>query len=129
MVQTRREYDAEQVALWRRGYNVVPPLLDEPDHLNDRQYANLPRTVLTRGESLAMAYERLMPYWTNRIAPQLLSGHNQLIVAHGSTLRALIKYLDHVSDADISKVEVPNAEPIQYTFDDSLHCLRKQVLS
>ncbi|QLE66017.1 Phosphoglycerate mutase [Furfurilactobacillus rossiae] len=126
--QTRIQFGADQVAKWRRSFNVVPPLLDQPDHLEDRRYASFPKTILTRGESLAMAYDRLMPYWVDEIAPRLLDGHNQLVVAHGSTLRALIKYLDHVSDADISKVEVPNAEPIHYTFDEHLNVINKRIL-
>ncbi|GEK27994.1 2,3-bisphosphoglycerate-dependent phosphoglycerate mutase [Furfurilactobacillus siliginis] len=126
--QTKAEYGEAQVALWRRSYAEVPPLLPKPEHVDDRRYAHLPITALTRGESLEMAYARLMPYWIDQVAPRLLDGKNQLIVAHGSTLRALIKYLDQVSDADISKVEVPNAQPIQYTFDKQLRVVNKQVL-
>ena len=81
-----------------------------------------------RGESLAMTYDRLMPYWVNAIAPRLLDGHNQLVVAHGSTLRALIKYLERISDRDIENVEVPNGEPIEYQFDSRLKILRKIVI-
>lgn len=126
--QTKAEYGADQVALWRRSYDEVPPLLPKPEHVNDRRYSHLPVTALTRGESLKMASARLMPYWIDQVAPRLLAGQNQLIVAHGSTLRALIKYLDRVSDADISKVEVPNAQPIRYTFDRELQVINKQIL-
>jgi len=75
-----------------------------------------------------MAYHRLMPYWTDEIAPRLLDGQNQLVVAHGSTLRALIKYLDDVPDEQISQVEVANGEPIRYDFDDRLRIQNKIVL-
>lgn len=81
-----------------------------------------------RGESLEMAYHRLMPYWEDEIAPRLLDNHNELVVAHGSTLRALIKYLDQISDEDIDKVEVPNVEPIVYEFNDKLDIVKKTML-
>ncbi|MFC6289420.1 2,3-bisphosphoglycerate-dependent phosphoglycerate mutase [Levilactobacillus angrenensis] len=116
----------KQIKIWRRSFKTVPPLLDHVSQ--DRRYDQFGPHVEPRGESLEMAYHRLMPYWTDQIAPRLLDGHNQLVVAHGSTLRALIKYLDHVADADISQVEVANGEPIRYDFDDRLNVLRKQTL-
>ncbi|HIW71079.1 MAG TPA: 2,3-diphosphoglycerate-dependent phosphoglycerate mutase [Candidatus Levilactobacillus faecigallinarum] len=124
--QVRDEVGAEQVKIWRRSFDVVPPLLDHVDQ--DRRYDRFSPHLEPTGESLEMAYHRLLPYWIDTIAPRLLDGQNQLVVAHGSTLRALIKYLDRVPDADISKVEVANGEPIQYDFDDQLHILRKTVL-
>ncbi|MFC6207575.1 2,3-bisphosphoglycerate-dependent phosphoglycerate mutase [Levilactobacillus tongjiangensis] len=115
-----------QVKIWRRSFETVPPLLDHVTQ--DRRYDQFGPHVEPLGESLEMAYHRLMPYWEDEIAPRLLAGDNQLVVAHGSTLRALIKYLDHVADADISQVEVANGEPIRYDFDDRLNVLRKTVL-
>lgn len=115
-----------QVKLWRRSFETVPPLLDHVTQ--DRRYDQFGPHVEPLGESLEMAYHRLMPYWEDEIAPRLLAGDNQLVVAHGSTLRALIKYLDHVADADINQVEVANGEPIRYDFDDRLNVLRKTVL-
>ena len=115
-----------QVKLWRRSFETVPPLLDHG--IQDRRYEQFGPHVEPLGESLEMAYHRLMPYWEDEIAPRLLAGDNQLVVAHGSTLRALIKYLDHVADADINQVEVANGEPIRYDFDDRLNVLRKTVL-
>ncbi|WP_143463859.1 2,3-bisphosphoglycerate-dependent phosphoglycerate mutase [Levilactobacillus enshiensis] len=115
-----------QVKIWRRSFETVPPLLDHVTQ--DRRYDRFGPHVEPRGESLEMAYHRLMPYWEDQVAPRLLNGDNQLIVAHGSTLRALIKYLDHVADADISQVEVANGEPIQYDFDARLNVLKKTVL-
>lgn len=124
--QVRQKFGAEQVKTWRRSFAVVPPLLDHVDQ--DRRYDRFSRHLEPRGESLEMAYHRLMPYWEDQVAPRLLAGQNQLIVAHGSTLRALIKYLDRVPDADISQVEVANGEPIRYDFDDRLTVVRKTVL-
>ncbi|WP_367295316.1 2,3-diphosphoglycerate-dependent phosphoglycerate mutase [Levilactobacillus yonginensis] len=115
-----------QVKIWRRSFETVPPLLDHVTQ--DRRYDQFGSHVEPLGESLEMAYHRLMPYWEDEIAPRLLAGDNQLVVAHGSTLRALIKYLDHVADADISQVEVANGEPIRYDFDNRLNVLRKTIL-
>ncbi|WP_203642848.1 2,3-bisphosphoglycerate-dependent phosphoglycerate mutase [Levilactobacillus andaensis] len=120
------EVGERQVKIWRRSFETVPPLLDHVTQ--DRRYDQFGPHVEPRGESLEMAYHRLMPYWEDQVAPRLLNGDNQLIVAHGSTLRALIKYLDQVADADISQVEVANGEPIQYDFDDRLNVLKKTVL-
>lgn len=115
-----------QVKIWRRSFETVPPLLDHV--IQDRRYDQFGPHTEPLGESLEMAYDRLMPYWEDQIAPRLLDGHNQLVVAHGSTLRALIKYLDRVPDADISQVEVANGEPIRYDFDDRLRIKRKLIL-
>lgn len=123
--QVKAEVGEAQVKLWRRSFKVVPPLLAQPDY--DPKYANW-QGIVPRGESLEMAYKRLMPYWQDQIAPRLLAGHNQLVVAHGSTLRALIKYLDQISDDQIDKVEVPNGKPILYEFDARLHILNKHYL-
>ncbi len=122
--RVREEVGDKQFKLWRRSYKVVPPLLDEPD--KDQRYVNLGVTE-PRGESLEMAYDRLMPYWQDQIAPRLLDGHNQLVVAHGSTLRALIKYIEHIDDQAIDHLEVPNGLPICYTFDEKLNVTDKQI--
>lgn len=123
--ETRKTYGTHQVALWRRSFKAVPPLLKETE--SDRRYMEL-GDIEPRGESLEMAYHRLLPYWTDHIAPQLLVGKNQLIVAHGSTLRALIKYLEQISDEGIDGVEVANGEPIVYQFDEQLNIISKEVL-
>lgn len=119
----RKTYGSDRVQEWRRSYASVPPLL--PKVAATRQYA---AGIEPRGESLAMAYERLLPYWQDAIAPELMAGKNQLVVAHGSTLRALIKYLDQISDAEIDGVEVDNGAPIHYQFDEHLNILQKDNL-
>ncbi|WP_024747590.1 2,3-bisphosphoglycerate-dependent phosphoglycerate mutase [Levilactobacillus namurensis] len=124
--QVRDQVGDRQVKIWRRSFDVVPPLLEQVDQ--DRRYDRFGPHIEPRGESLEMAYHRLMPYWVDQVAPRLLAGQNQLIVAHGSTLRALIKHLDRVPDADISQVEVANGEPIRYEFDDHLKILKKTLL-
>ncbi|WP_204123213.1 2,3-bisphosphoglycerate-dependent phosphoglycerate mutase [Lacticaseibacillus mingshuiensis] len=123
---TRTLFGANQVARWRRSYQAEPPLLNVP--VAGRAYAAFPTTILSRGESLADASRRLLPYWVDEIAPRLMRGENQLVVAHGSTLRALIKWLENIGDADIDGVEVANAEPIIYTLGPDLSIIAKEVL-
>ncbi|TOZ07252.1 2,3-bisphosphoglycerate-dependent phosphoglycerate mutase [Leuconostoc pseudomesenteroides] len=108
----REKYGVNQVALWRRSYTAVPPLLEKVSP--NRRY---PINIEPRGESLKMASDRLIPYWTSAILPQLKNGENVLMVAHGSTLRALIKYIEHISDDDIDGLEIGNGEPILYEYD------------
>ncbi|AEV94678.1 2,3-bisphosphoglycerate-dependent phosphoglycerate mutase [Pediococcus claussenii] len=122
---TRKVYGAEQVALWRRSFSAVPPLLDHAEY--DRRYAINGIMQEPLGESLKMAYNRLIPYWIDQVAPRLLDNQNQLIVAHGSTLRALIKYLENISDDGIDGVEVENGQPIVYQFDSQLKILTKEI--
>lgn len=124
--KTRQIYGAKQVALWRRSYFSVPPQLKHADF--DRRYQYLDQKLLPLAESLEMTEKRLVPYWQAQIAPRLLAGQNQLIVAHGSSLRALIKYLEKIPPADIDGLEVANAEPIIYDLDDKLHVLNKVIL-
>lgn len=121
----KAQYGATQVAKWRRGFSALPPQLKQADH--DRRYDQIGVKV-PLSESLQMTQDRLLPYWNDHIAPQLLDGKNQLIVAHGSTLRALIKYLDQIADDQIDQVEVENGEPIVYQFDYKLHVLSKTTL-
>ncbi|GBG95275.1 2,3-bisphosphoglycerate-dependent phosphoglycerate mutase [Ligilactobacillus salitolerans] len=123
---TRQIFGPKQVALWRRSYYAVPPKLKFP--VSDRRYAKLPLSSLPLAESLAMASERIIPYWVDQIAPRLLQGHNQLVVAHGSTLRAMIKFIEQISDENIDGVEVANGEPIIYDFDQQLNVLHKKII-
>ncbi|KRL38938.1 2,3-bisphosphoglycerate-dependent phosphoglycerate mutase [Liquorilactobacillus uvarum] len=123
---SRQIYGKHQIALWRRSYDAVPPLMAKPDY--ERRYNKYPRDILPLGESLKMASERIVPYWLDNIAPQLLHGKNQLIVAHGSTLRALIKYIEEISDEKIDGVEVENAVPIIYELDKKLRVMNKETL-
>ena len=124
--RTREIYGEEQVALWRRSFYTVPPLLEQIDH--DRRYDRFPDVVVPRGESLKMAYDRIVPYWTDEIALKLLNGENQLVVAHGSTLRAMIKFIEHISDQGIDGVEVANGTPIIYELDHRLKIVEKKIL-
>lgn len=122
----RQRYGTAQWKKWRRGFTDVPPALTTRQH--DRRYDHLGVKV-PLSESLQMTQRRLLPYWEDAIAPRLLDGKNQLVVAHGSSLRALIKYLDQIDDDQIDQVEVPNGEPIIYRFDAHLNVIDKQVLA
>ncbi|UQS83963.1 2,3-bisphosphoglycerate-dependent phosphoglycerate mutase [Bombilactobacillus thymidiniphilus] len=124
---TRQEYGAQQVAQWRRSYESVPPALKQADD-QERIYQRYPKDILPRAESLAMALKRTVPYFQDTVAPLLLAQHSQLIVAHGSTLRALIKYLENISDTAINCVEVGNAQPIVYELDERLAIVDKLIL-
>lgn len=125
--KTRALFGKAQVAQWRRSFSDRPPLLAQARR--SRAYQRYPAAIIPRGESLKDAEQRLIPYWSDEIAPRLLAGKNQLVVAHGSTLRALIKYLEQISDAGIDHVEVANAQPIIYTLDERLTIVNKETLS
>lgn len=125
--QTRQLFGAKQVALWRRSYTSRPPLLVNPSR--SRRYHRFPASIIPRGESLQDAETRLIAYWSDELAPRLLHEENQLVVAHGSTLRALIKYLEAIADDQIDQVEVANAQPIVYTLDERLHIVDKTVIT
>lgn len=121
----RQKYGDKQFLSWRRSFRAIPPLLSNNAH--ERCYDRI-GVLPPRGESLQMAYQRLLPYWVNEIAPHLIHQQNQLVVAHGSTLRALIKYLDRIDDDDIRQVEVPNTTPIIYNFDSNLNVINKTIM-
>lgn len=114
-----------QFKAWRRGFADLPPQLDQPQH--DRRYDRL-GIQEPLSESLKMTLERLLPYWEDQIAPRLIDHRDQLIVAHGSSLRALIKYLEAIPDDQIDQVEVPNGRPIIYELSDRLEIQRKEIM-
>jgi 2,3-bisphosphoglycerate-dependent phosphoglycerate mutase len=113
--EVRTEVGEEQYKLLHRGFRVRPPL-GEPD--NDPRYAALPPDARPRGESLHDVVARLLPYWYDMIVPDLYSRGCVLVVSHGNTLRALVKHLEAVSDEAVSSLEVPNAVPLRYEFQD-----------
>ncbi len=129
--ETAKKHGPEQVKLWRRSYDVPPPALtgDDPRHpRNDERYRTLSPEVPPATESLADVVVRLLPYWQDVLAPQLRAGQHVLVVAHGNSLRALIKQLDGISDADIVGLELPTGVPITYTFDADLRKLGRTGL-
>ena len=128
---TAEKYGDEQVHIWRRSYDTLPPLLDPKDpnsaH-NDRRYAHLPADIIPDGENLKVTLERVLPFWEDQIAPALLSGKRVLVVAHGNSLRALAKHIEGISDADIMDLEIPTGQPLVYKLDDNLKVVEKSYL-
>lgn len=117
--ETAEEYGTDQVHIWRRSYDVPPPPLNWDDPINpclDRRYAHIPRDQLPSAESLKMTLERVLPYWQAQIEPQVMAGQNLIISAHGNSLRALVKLLFKVSEADIVNVEIPTGNPLLINF-------------
>ena len=121
--ETAAKYGDEQVHIWRRSYDVRPPLLDPNDprtSYNDPRYAKLKREEIPLGECLKDNVARVLPLWEESIAPALRSGKRVLIAAHGNSIRSLVKYLDEVSDSDIMEINIPNGVPLVYELDDNL---------
>ena len=121
--ETREKYGAEQVLLWRRSTNVRPPELKEDDERypgNDPKYKDLDKKELPKTENLLDTIKRVLEYWDSDIKPELKKGKKIIIVAHGNSLRGLIKYLDNISDEDIIKLELQTGNPICYELDDDL---------
>jgi len=129
--ETAARYGEEQVKLWRRSYDVRPPSLtqEDPRHPQfDPRYRSLKPEELPATECLKDTVERVLPCWRDEIAPCLQAGSRPLIVAHGNSLRALIKYLDGISDADIVKLEIPTGTPLVYELEPELKPLRHYYL-
>lgn len=121
--EMERAYGEDQVRLWRRGYEARPPAMaaDAADLMwGDRRYARAPRHRLPLTESLKDTVERVGELFDDLVAPVLLSGGNVVMTGHGNSLRALLKRLNHISDADVAALEVPNAAPIVLDLDDHL---------
>jgi 2,3-bisphosphoglycerate-dependent phosphoglycerate mutase len=129
--ETAARYGEAQVKTWRRSYDIRPPELaiGDPRHPgSDPRYAGLPREWLPAAECLKDTVERFLPCWLDRIAPELRAGRRVLITAHGNSLRALVKYLDGVSDSEIVELNIPTGIPLIYELDDSLSPIRHYYL-
>jgi 2,3-bisphosphoglycerate-dependent phosphoglycerate mutase len=125
--ETSRKYGEKQVLLWRRNYDVPPPGLntDDPRHpCHDPRYKLLSPGQLPSTESLKDTVARFIPYWIENIAPLVRSGQSVLISGHGNTLRALVKYLDNISDDEIADINIPTGIPLVYDLDEELHPIR-----
>ena len=121
--ETAAKYGDEQVHIWRRSYDIRPPLLDPNDprtSFNDPRYSKLKKEEIPLGECLKDNVARVLPLWEESIAPALRSGKRVLIAAHGNSIRSLVKYLDNVSDSDIMEINIPNGIPLVYELDDNL---------
>ncbi len=125
------KFGEAQVKLWRRSYDVPPPALDLNDERHprfDRRYAELSPEQLPATESLKITLERVLPFWHSTLAPEIKAGKRLLIAAHGNSLRALVKYLDNISDAEITELNIPTGLPLVYELDENLKPIQHYYL-
>lgn len=126
------EFGEYQVKVWRRAFSIKPPLLSEYDSrypANDERYDDIPLEQLPIGESLRDTLDRVKPYWESELKPAILSGKRLIISAHGNSLRALIKFLENISDKKIIDIEIPTGNPLVYQLDENnLKVLKKYYL-
>jgi 2,3-bisphosphoglycerate-dependent phosphoglycerate mutase len=122
--ETRDRYGEEQFKLWRRSYDVPPPPIEAASEFDVSADPRYVPGVVPRTECLADVVVRMVPYWYDAIAPDLLAGKVVLVAAHGNSLRALIKHLDQMSGDDIAKLEIPTGVPIVYDLDESLRPIK-----
>jgi 2,3-bisphosphoglycerate-dependent phosphoglycerate mutase len=124
---TLAEFGEEQFMLWRRSYDIPPPPIDNNDqyaNFDDPRYASLPSEARPRTECLKDVLIRALPYWYDQIVPDLLAEKVTLIAAHGNSLRAIVKHLDHMSDAGVVGLNIPTGIPLVYDLDDDLKPIR-----
>ncbi len=129
--ETSQKYGEEQVLVWRRSYDTPPPALELDDERypgSDPRYASLKPEEIPLSECLKDTVDRFLPFWHETIVPQIRSGKNVLIVAHGNSLRALVKYLDNISEEDIVGLNIPTGIPLVYELDDDLKALKHYYL-
>ncbi len=129
--EMRKKYSDEQVHLWRRSYDVRPPALDrsDPTHsVHDPRYADVPPELVPDAECLADVRARMLPYYYDVMVPQLRAGMSLLVSAHGNSIRALIMYLETISEEEIPSLEIPNGVPIVYEVDERLSATRTHWL-
>ena len=129
--ETTAKHGEAQVKIWRRSYDIPPPALTPDDPRfpsHDPRYASLAATELPATESLKDTVARFLPYWHETIAPVIRSGRRVLITAHGNSLRALVKYLDRISDSDIVELNIPTGIPLVYELNDDLSPIRHYYL-
>lgn len=129
--ETAEKFGEGQVQIWRRSYDIPPPPLDENDERypgRDPRYRDLPKDQIPLTESLKDTVHRFLPYWQQVIAPTVKTGKKVIIAAHGNSLRALVKYLDDVSDEEIVKVNIPTGVPLVYELSDDLKPIKSYYL-
>jgi 2,3-bisphosphoglycerate-dependent phosphoglycerate mutase len=129
--ETAAKFGDEQVKVWRRSYDVPPPALEPGDPrtgANDPRYKALTAAEMPLTECLKDTVARFLPYWHGTIAPDVVAGKSVIIAAHGNSLRALVKYLDNISDADIVGLNIPTGQPLVYELTDDLKPIRNYYL-
>jgi 2,3-bisphosphoglycerate-dependent phosphoglycerate mutase len=129
--ETAAKYGEEQVHVWRRSYDTPPPEMDRSDQrhpANDRRYADLPIDEVPGTECLKDTVERFLPYWIDAIVPAIKAGKRVIIAAHGNSLRALVKYLDDISDEAIPELNIPTGVPLVYELDEAMRPIKHYYL-
>lgn len=129
--ETAEKFGDEQVHIWRRSYDTPPPPLEETDPRHpgkDPRYADLSKEELPETECLKDTVERFLPYWEKEVAPVVKSGKKVIVAAHGNTIRALVKYLDNISDEDIADLNIPTGIPLVYELDADLKPIKSYYL-
>ena len=129
--ETAKKYGDEQVLAWRRSYNTPPPPLaagDERSERGDRRYAKLQPDQIPLTECLKDTVARVLPFWSEAMAPAIRAGKRIVVAAHGNSIRALVKYLDNISDSDIVGLNIPNGIPLVYELDANMRPLRHYYL-
>ena len=129
--ETAAKFGEDQVLVWRRSYDTPPPALDPADERHagrDPRYAGLAPGQVPLTECLKDTVARVVPYWNAHIAPAVAAGHQVVVVAHGNSLRALVKHLDHLSDEAIVELNIPTASPLVYELTDTLQVVRSFYL-
>jgi 2,3-bisphosphoglycerate-dependent phosphoglycerate mutase len=129
--QTAEKYGIDQVKIWRRSYDIPPPALELSDERypgKDPRYADLKKNEIPLTESLKLTVDRFLPYWHDTIAPAIKTGKKVIIAAHGNSLRALVKYLDNVSEAEITELNIPTGVPLVYELDAELKPIKHYYL-
>ena len=130
-IDVAKQYGDDQVLLWRRSYDTPPPALEATDprcERGDLRYAKLPVAQIPLTECLKDTVARVMPFWNEALAPAIKAGKNVVVAAHGNSIRALVKYLDNISDNDIVGLNIPNGIPLVYELDDNLKPIRHYYL-
>lgn len=121
--ETAKKYGDEQVHIWRRSFDIAPPLVDESSEYypkKEKRYANLEEKDIPKGESLKDTIARVLPYWDSDISKSIKEGKNVIVAAHGNSLRALIKYLLNISNEDILNLNLPTGKPLIFEIDENL---------
>ena len=129
--EAAEQFGDEQVHIWRRSYDVLPPKMDRDDEYSahkDRRYASLDDSVIPDAENLKVTLERALPFWEDKIAPALKDGKNVFVGAHGNSIRALVKHIKKLSDDEIMDVEIPNFPPLVFEFEEKLNVVSEYYL-
>jgi len=129
--ETAEKHGEDQVKIWRRSYDIPPPTIEKDDDRHpckDPLYKNVPKDALPGAESLKLTVDRVLPFWFDNIAPCVMAGRSVLVAAHGNSLRAICKYLENMSEAEVLELNIPTSVPLVYELDKDLKFVKKYYL-